>query len=411
MQGYTVIDLETTGFSPQKGDRIVEIGVVYVSPMGEIQNGWSTLVNPQRDVGPTHVHGLTASDVIGAPIFADIAPYVLQSISGRTVAAHNAAFDLRFLTHELQRAGVPLAQLPLPSICTMTWSTHFVSSPSRRLSDVCNACGLEITHAHSAGGDAMATAQLLSHYLRAARFEPPWHDELTWADSYAWPTFTGQYPPWRGTPREQVRARPAGSWLDRLVARMPRANIPEVDTYLHVLEMALLDGFLSEHEKNQLVAVAEESGLTRDQMLRVHAQYLQALARIALDDGVVTETERRDLGRVAGLLGLGSDGVDRALTQARALRDPALATTALTMTSLLSLDAGDRVVFTGDMRRPRDEWEELVHRRGLTTGSITRKTKVLVAADPNSLSGKAAKARDYGIPIITEDAFERLLGE
>ena len=37
-------------------------------------------------------------------------------------------------------------------------------------------------------------------------------------------------------------------------------------------------------------------------------------------------------------------------------------------------------------------------------------TQILVAADPNSLSGKASKAQAYGIPIITEDAFERLLG-
>ena len=41
---------------------------------------------------------------------------------------------------------------------------------------------------------------------------------------------------------------------------------------------------------------------------------------------------------------------------------------------------------------------------------MTKKTKVVVAADPNSLSGKAAKARGYGVPILTEAAFERLLG-
>ena len=207
MQGYTVIDLETTGFSPQKGDRIVEIGVVYVSPTGEIQNGWSTLVNPRRDVGATRVHGITAGDVIGAPSFGELAPYVLQSIAGRMVVAHNAAFDLRFLTHELQSAGIPITELPLPSICTMTWSTHFVTSPSRRLADVCHACGIDINHAHSAYGDAMATAQLLSHYLGAARHRPPWRDALISADTYAWPTFTGTYPPWRGIQREQVRAR------------------------------------------------------------------------------------------------------------------------------------------------------------------------------------------------------------
>lgn len=46
---------------------------------------------------------------------------------------------------------------------------------------------------------------------------------------------------------------------------------------------------------------------------------------------------------------------------------------------------------------------------GLELGTVTKTTRVVVAADPNSLSGKAAKARSYGIPIITEAAFERLL--
>lgn len=46
---------------------------------------------------------------------------------------------------------------------------------------------------------------------------------------------------------------------------------------------------------------------------------------------------------------------------------------------------------------------------GLEPGTVTKATRVVIAADPNSLSGKAAKARSLGIPIITEDAFERLL--
>ena len=73
VDGYAVIDVETTGFSPQQNDRVVEIGVVYVSPRGEIQDHWSTIVNPRRDVGPTHVHGLTATDVSTAPTFDEIA--------------------------------------------------------------------------------------------------------------------------------------------------------------------------------------------------------------------------------------------------------------------------------------------------------------------------------------------------
>lgn len=54
--GYTVIDVETTRLSPKAGDRVVEIAVVYVSDAGDVQDCWSTLVNPHRDVGPTRIH-------------------------------------------------------------------------------------------------------------------------------------------------------------------------------------------------------------------------------------------------------------------------------------------------------------------------------------------------------------------
>ena len=172
MSGYTVVDVETTGLSPERGDRVVEIGVVYVSDGGEIQDHWSTVINPQRDVGPTRIHGLTATDVAAAPTFSDLAPYVLRAISGRTTVAHNATFDLRFLASELLRSGVPLTDLPLSGVCTMQWSTAYLNASSRRLADCCRAGGVTLTAAHSAGADAMATTPS-SEWRAAAIFALP----------------------------------------------------------------------------------------------------------------------------------------------------------------------------------------------------------------------------------------------
>jgi len=407
MSGYTVIDVETTGLAPEGGDRIVEIGVVFVSHQGEIQDHWSTLVNPQRDVGPTRIHGITATDVASAPMFAEIAPYVLHAVAGRTMVAHNASFDLRFLARELVRAGVPLANLPLHGLCTMHWSTAFLHAPSRRLADCCHACGVDLLEAHSAGADALATAGLLSYYLQRSQWQPPWVDVLAEARSYGWPTYSGPYPELRFARRCEVRAaRREDAWLDRIVSRMPRAADARVDAYLALLEMALLDGFLAEHEKDQLVAVAADSGLGRGQVLDLHAGYLAAMAEVALDDGVVTSEERADLDRVAAYLGLRSIDVDAALSEATSCSQSAASSLA---TTGITLRHGDRVVFTGDMHRPRSEWEEACRMVGLEPGTVTKATRVVIAADPNSLSGKAAKARSLGIPIITEDAFERLL--
>ena len=57
----------------------------------------------------------------------------------------------------------------------------------------------------------------------------------------------------------------------------------------------------------------------------------------------------------------------------------------------------------------RSVWEARTEASGLTTGGVTKKAKVLVASDPNSLSTKANKARSYGVPIISEPAFDSLL--
>ena len=61
------------------------------------------------------------------------------------------------------------------------------------------------------------------------------------------------------------------------------------------------------------------------------------------------------------------------------------------------------------MCRPRSEWEAELSQRGLVIGSLTRRTRILIAADPHLVSGKANKAREYGIPIINEEALTRLL--
>ena len=407
MSGYTVIDVETTGLSPETHDRIVEIGVVYVSDDGTIQDRWSTLVNPQRDVGPTRIHGITATDVAAAPTFRQLAPYVLRAVQGRTIVAHNATFDLRFLAHEMVRAGLPIDPLPLNGVCTMVWSTAYLNAPSRRLVDCCRAGGITLTDSHSAGGDALATAQLLAHYLKTSGLNPPWADTVHTTRAYAWPPYTGTYPELQMTRRSQVASARADEWLDRIVSKMPRAADARVDSYLAVLEMAMLDGVLAEHEKDQLIGVAIQAGLTRGQVLDLHGDYLRAMAEVALEDGVVTPTERATLAQAAQLLGLRSTDIDAALEAALA-KEGGSAQRSLA-SAALSFQPGDRVVFTGDMVRDRSEWEAIARSHGLQPGGVTKTTKLVVAADPNSLSGKAAKARSYGIPIITEAAFAQLI--
>lgn len=397
MTGYTVIDFETTGFSPKKHDRVVEVGVVHVSQQGAIEDHWATLVNPQRDMGATSIHGIAAGDVLGAPTFEQLAPYLLTAMAGRTLVAHNARFDLTFLEYEFERVGIRLSP-GTPSLCTMEWSSRFLRGASRKLVDCCKAAGVPKAAVHSAESDALATAALLAYYLRAAGTPPPWAAIVAAAVAHSWPTLAGEPPRLSMVNRVVTEKRPE-EWLDKVTSRMPRVEDPAVEAYVDVLERALLDGHLSVHEKRDLIGVAAELGLHRDQLDKIHRVYLAALACAAWADGVVTLEERFQLSQVAASLAIPND-------VAKQLLNAAEGSGAQFEVPTLQFVAGDRVVFTGEMSRPRDEWISRIEALGLRHGVLTKGTRAVVAADPDSLSGKATKARDYGVPIITEVAFE-----
>lgn len=398
MSGYTVVDLETTGLFPQMHDRIVEVAVVQLSDQGHLESEWSTLVNPERDVGPTEIHGITTRDVLQAPTFAEVAPHVLNEISGRTVVAHNARFDLRFLDAEFERADVGTVP-PSPGLCTMELSRRFIRGASRKLKDCCAAARVPHNDAHSALGDARGAAGLLVYYLAKAGVPVPWDDVIRFTRAHRWPPGPDPMPTLRMLNRNQLQRRPA-AWLDRITSLMPRNDDPVVDAYLDVLEQAMLDHYISAHEEEALVGLAITLGLSRDQLAAIHAMYLDTMAAAALADGVVTETERHELDQAASMLGLPRRLVDAALKRAG---DAPQRPTGFT------LKPGDQVVFTGALSVDRDEWVTRAEHAGLVHGGVTKRTALVVAADPDSQSGKAAKARSYNVPVVTEAAFARML--
>ncbi|MGN7250956.1 3'-5' exonuclease, partial [Arthrobacter sp. SAFR-014] len=114
---FAVVDVETTGFSPAQGDRVIEIAVARVDRHGRIEDEYSTLLNPEgRDTGALFIHGISNDAVRNAPFFHEVIGDILARLEGTVVVAHNAVFEERFLTSELQRAGV---SAPLfPALCT-----------------------------------------------------------------------------------------------------------------------------------------------------------------------------------------------------------------------------------------------------------------------------------------------------
>ena len=165
--------------------------------------------------------------------------------------------------------------------------------------------------------------------------------------------------------------------------------------------MYLDDLVLSDDERLAMDALAADYGIAPDTRDQLHRDYVQALVSAAQRDSIITDAERTIISAVTVALGV----------------DPSVIPDATASTPVSSLD-GQRICFTGqalvDGRvLDRAHLEALAARHGIQpVSSVSKKgCDVLVAADPSSASGKAQKARGFGVPIISIHDFLVMVGE
>ncbi len=411
MNLLAVIDVETTGLNPYRHDRVVEVAAVLLLPERGIQAELTTLVNPERDVGPTRIHGLTASDLINAPRFADIAANLVEVLHGSAVlVGHNVRFDVSFLQSEYRRIGVEMP--PYTTLDTMA------IAGGGTLSACCADHGVKFDgRAHAALHDARATACLLQKMLSR---NPDLLTQCASCIPPAWPTL--RTPCGRLLSRESVeRAIPAvPSYVQRLSERLSVGSAdvsqPEGERdYRALLWRALEDGRIEESENEALVEVATNWGLNFKRVEAIHLGYLSELAKAAWADRHITDAERREILMAAQLLGFGRL-TDKQLQNL--LRSCEISVSVNTAATGGEEWTGKSVCFTGECACfihgqiiSREMAEQLAAEKGLRVmPSVTKKLDLLVVADPNTQSGKARKARQYGTRIVHEPVFWRSLG-
>lgn len=159
-----VFDLEATG-PDRRTDRIVEIGLVRFNPGGEVST-WVRRVNPEMRIPSetTAVHGLTDADVKDSPRFAEIAQELSDLLEGADLAGYGVrSLDLPLLQREFQASGVAFT---LEGRRIVDMQTIFFKNEPRDLgSAVRFFAGREHGGAHSALGDALASAEVLAGEL------------------------------------------------------------------------------------------------------------------------------------------------------------------------------------------------------------------------------------------------------
>lgn len=412
MHGFAVLDFETTGFS--RHDRVIEIGVVLLDANCRVERTWQTLVQPNRGFDNSDVHGITPTNLVGAPTFEHVARRFAEVLNGRVIVAHNASFEYKFLTNEFGRLGIELADGNW-LLDTMVLARQFMPGQPVSLKNVLSIMGIENRAAHTALADAEATAAVLQRFVQARPDIVDYAEPLYFAPAQLAQLRISDVPLLErndvraagdvaaaGTAADSTATGTAADqqtsekqWLQELAQHVPRTGDEASDKYIGFLVQAMVDGRLDMRELSKLHGIAAEHGLSADDVNMLHEQYLQQLIVQAWADSVVTEQERRWLISIAGELNIERNRVEDLVTSARKLE----------------LRPGDRVTFTGAMATPREVWEARARAAGLDVGGVIKASVVLVASDVNTQSGKAKKARALGIPIVDEVTFAHALAE
>jgi DNA polymerase III epsilon subunit family exonuclease len=166
-QKFVFLDVETTGLSPQRGDRVIEIALM-VTRGFDIQKRYAQLVNPQRDIswGAYFVNRITPDMLTGAPGIQEILDVVLGHLDEAVIVGHNIAFDLGFLRHECQLCGYPGLKSPRV-VDTQRMAKFFM--PGRSGYSLAKVAGyLEVTQVqrHRALVDVETTFEVFKKMLR-----------------------------------------------------------------------------------------------------------------------------------------------------------------------------------------------------------------------------------------------------
>jgi len=297
-----IVDIETTGLYPG-ADRVVELSVVRSDPGRPPELVLDTLVNPERHVAATEIHGITDADVVGAPRFADIAGDFAKSLEGGVLAAYNVYFDVRFLESEFLRVG---SEVELPHLCLMYLRPMLGLGRKCCLADACRAYGIPHPAAHVASSDALAGARMWAMYLevmlsrdirtfvdlaslRAYKFVDSF--SLAPLDSLRTKGMSS------GGPLKPRVHLPVGAEQQLVTSEMSsrRAVLRE---YWDSLTAAVADLEITESEMRDLNDKAKRFALTIEEQRGLHARVFAGALGKVLEDELITDAEWLGLRRL-----------------------------------------------------------------------------------------------------------------
>lgn len=165
------LDTETTGLSPESGDRIIEIGCVEMVNRRLTSNNKHFYLNPERanSEDAVKIHGLTDEFLADKPLFSAIADELMEYLAGAEIIIHNAGFDVGFMNEELRRIGRPKFVEHVAQVSdSLLMAREMFPGKSNSLDALCKR--LEVDNASRTLHGALLDAGLLAEvYIRMTR--------------------------------------------------------------------------------------------------------------------------------------------------------------------------------------------------------------------------------------------------
>lgn len=162
---FAVIDVETTGLSPNLGHKICEIGILRMKN-GVEEERFESLVNPGRSI-PFEIeciNGISDELVKDSPLFREIAPRILSLMKGAVLVYHNASFDMGFISRELDNSGFSVPDNPV--IDTLMIARRHFDFQSNSLINIARFLDFEHHDKHRAMGDVLVTWKILEYFIK-----------------------------------------------------------------------------------------------------------------------------------------------------------------------------------------------------------------------------------------------------
>ena len=156
-----VLDTETTGLDPLRGDRLVEVGCIEIYNRMPTGQTFHRYINPERDMPAEAfaVHGLSSEFLSSKPLFTEVVEEFLEFIGDAPLVIHNASFDIGFINAELDRLKRgPISRDRLVDTLLLARRKH--PGVSNRLDDLCSRYAIDNSRRTKHG--ALLDAELLA---------------------------------------------------------------------------------------------------------------------------------------------------------------------------------------------------------------------------------------------------------